>query len=289
MRILSLPNELLLLIAVDLPIKPLYRFLSTCHRLSSLLTPHFHKLALRDVGSLTALHWAARYGHASLAEIVLSQCAGGGVGSGKRQRLFPTPLHLAVEYNHPDVIRVLAKHGEKITTRGRFFSTPLHKAASQGSVHVIRVLLELGADMTWTDETGETPVHISAGRGDIDSMRAFIDTGLDFKLNNWLGRTVLHEAILNGKGTMVEFLLGHGGKKIINARDSTGKTPLHWAVSGGESTADGDIVKMLCYHGADAGVVDNQGNTPLGVAVGGGRVWLSRVLLDCLANVSDGE
>ena len=42
MQLLDLPNELLLIIAEDLPVKDHYRLLSTCHHLSSLLTPRFY-------------------------------------------------------------------------------------------------------------------------------------------------------------------------------------------------------------------------------------------------------
>ena len=265
MSILDLPNELLLLIAVDLPVKELYRFLSTCHRLSSLLTPHFHKLALQDVGSFTALQWAARYGHAPLAELVLSKGAGGGVGSEKRREPHPTPLHLAASHNHPDVIRVLAKHGERITARTFGDNAPLHEAAIQRSAQAIKVLLELGADIASEDKWGRTPAHISAAKGDVDSMRAFIDAGLDF-FHSWgeRGWTILHDAVLNQKGEMVKFLLGHGGEKLINAQDTFGMTPLHRALFG--MLADKEIVQLLCDHGADTEMADYDGQTPLDLA-----------------------
>ena len=271
MGILSLPNELLLSIAADLPVKELYRFLATCRRLSSLLTPHFHKLALQDVGSLTALQWAAWYGHASLAELVLSKGTGGGAGSG-----LITPLHMAANFNHPAVIRVLAKHGQ------RFTGTELHLAASHGFAQAIRVLLELGADFTIKGRRAGLPGHISAGRGDIDSMRAFIDAGLDFRLEDRMGRTVLHEAVLRNEVGMVEFLLGNGGERIIDVQDSAGKTPLHWAVSG--RTADTEIVWLLCRHGANTEVTDIMGDTPFGLAMDRGEVWLTRELLECIAS-----
>ena len=261
MTILDLPNELLLLVAVDLSIKELYRFLSTCRRLSSLLTPHFHQFALQDVGPLTALNWAARYGHASLAEIVLSKGAGG-VGDGKRQRPGPTPLRLAIEYNHPDVIRVLAKHGQQVA------GAELHMAASQRSAQAIRVLLELGADMAFKGIEGDTPAHISARRGDIDSMKAFIDAGLDFHLQNRLGWTVLHEAAFSGHKAMMVFLLGHGGKKVIDVQDPRGKTPLHWALI--KPPSEG-IIQLLCDHGANTDLADYEGQTPLSLALGCGR------------------
>ena len=282
MEILDLPNELLLLIADDLLVKDLYRFLSTCHRLSSLLTPYFHKLALQEVGSLTALQWAAMHGHASLADLVLSKGAGGEVGSDKRD-----PLHLAAEYNRPDVIRVLEKHGKQTTGRTSGVSTPLHMAAHQGSVHAIRVLLELGADMASKDRGGRTPAHISATKGDINSMRAFIDAGLDFSLQNGLGQTVLHEASLNWKEKMVKFLLGHEVGGIINARDSTGRTPLHCAVFG--TMVSVEIVQLLCRHGADTEVADDMGNTPVDLALDHCGFSLNGMLEERMANVSDRE
>ena len=264
MGILSLPNELLLLIADDLLVRDLSHLFSTCRRLASLLTPRFHKLALEDVGSLTALQWAARNGHASLAELVLSEGTVGGVISGKRREPHPTPLYLAANYNHPDVIRVLAKHGEQIT--GRIFgpSAPLHEAASQRSAQAIRALLELGADMTSKDTWGKTPAHISAAKGDIDSMRAFIDAGLDFYyLQSGEGWTVLHQAVIYRKRAMVEFLLGNGGKKVINVKDARGRTPLHRAY---ELSAGKEIVQLLCSSGANMEMTDSLGQTPLRLA-----------------------
>ena len=251
MGILFLPNELLLIIAEDLRVIDLYHFLSTCHRLSSLLTPRLHKLALQDVGELTALQWAARYGHASLAELVLSKGYGSvrGLGNGKWRLLRLTALHMAAERNHADVIRVLVKHGGQITARTLELSTPLHMAASQGSVHAIRVLLELGADMMAArDNQGKTPGHNAAGRGHLESMKAFVDAGFDFYLEDELGRTVLHEAVQSGKGAMVKFLLEHGAEKLVYARDYRGWTPLHFAVYG--STPDEEIERLICHHGA---------------------------------------
>ena len=287
MGILSLPNELLLIIAQDLRLKDLYHFLSTCHHLSSLLTPRLHKLALQGVGALTALQWAARYGHVSLAELVLSKGYGGvrGLGSGKQRLLRLTALHMAAERNHADVIRVLVKHGERVTARTLGLNTPLHMAASQGSVHAIRVLLELGADlMAVRNKRGKTPGHIAAVQGHLESMKAFVDAGFDFYLEDHMGRTVLHEAVLNRKGVIVEFLLGHGAEKIINARDSTGQTPLHLAVFG--STADEEIVRLLCHHGADTEVADNLGNTPAGLAIDHCGFPLTIMLLECIPGKS---
>ena len=262
MQLLDLPCELLLLIGENLSVNDLSHVLRVNRHLSCLLSPHFYKLALEDVGSFSALEWAAIHGHASLADLVLSK--GARADSPKRRRIFQTPLHLAVAHNHPDVIRVLVKHRVHPNAIDIEFGTPLHVAALNESQQVIKVLLELGADMASTGTQGGTPAHTSAFLGDIGSMRAFIDAGLDLSIKGRQGQTLLHAAIANKKGRMVEFLLEHGGEKIIDAQDSSGWTPLHLASY--ESSADEGIVKLLCYHGADTELVNNRGETPADLA-----------------------
>lgn len=73
-RLLALPNELLLLVAgyFDCP-RDLSALLLTNQRLSILLTPLLHKLAVQDRRGRTALQWAAYRGHIGLAKLVLSK------------------------------------------------------------------------------------------------------------------------------------------------------------------------------------------------------------------------
>ena len=100
-------------------------------------------------------------------------------------------------------------------------------------------------------------------------MRAFIDAGLDFYLQSGRGRTVLHQAVICGQKEMVGFLLGHGGKKVIDVQDPTGKTPLHWALNGPE-----EIIQLLCGYGADTCLADYEGQTPLSLVLGHGQFGL---------------
>lgn len=55
---------------------------------------------------------------------------------------------------------------------------------------------------------------------------------------------------------------------LVNSKDSTGKTPLHWAAS----FRDKDIVEYLIRQGADVNATDNNGRTPLHKAAGGGNI-----------------
>lgn len=284
MEILRLPNELLLLIVENLSVKDLSRLLLANRRLSSVLTPHLHSLALQDVGTLTALQWAATHGHVSLAEFVISN--GAEVDKPDLRQLGQTALHAAAAHDHPDVIRLLAKHGARIAATDAALQTPLHRAVVSWSPGAARALLELGANMTCTDKWGETPARGAAYWGGINCMRAFVDAGLDFSHKDAHGRTILHDAIISG-ANMVEYLLGNGGRQVINARDFTGATPLHEALT--NSLGDERVVRLLLRHGADTEVKDNQGHTPLDYDALYGGGMFTKVLLECRAKPLDCE
>lgn len=267
MGILDLPNELLLEIGEDLLIiRDLFHFLSTNRRLSSLLTPHFRKL--QDAGSCPILLWAVIHGDASLAERLISK--GAKVDELPSDSDGKTALHLAAEFDYPDIIRILVKHGAQIDARERDRQTPLHTAVSCRSPLAIRVLLELGADTEIIDRRGRSPARLAARLGLIDSLRPFVDAGFDFTHINLTGRTILHDAILRGREIdsyrldsrgvgMVNFILEHGGEKIINAQDSTGATPLREAVFNLRRSTNKKLYRLLLSYGA-VELKDNRGN-----------------------------
>ena len=276
MGIFGLPNELLLLIAESLAVKDLLSFRSVSQRLSSLLTPRLYH-ALLGVSALTALRWAATYGHAPLAELAMLRCAK--ADTGDPNSFWENPLHLAAMHNYPDVIRTLVKHGAPINEDDGY-RTPLHVAAVCQSLQAVRVLLELGASMKREDAWRETPAEISAHLGDVDSMRVFLDAGLDFGLKDYQGQTILHNGVRGGK-EMVEFLLERGGEKLVNERNRASQTPLHLAIR-----KDAEIIKLLVRHGADTEVKDSKGRTPIDCAIEWGKDLGTRALLECGANIS---
>ena len=254
MGILDLPNELLLIIGENLLIiEDLFHFLSANRRLSSLLTSHFRRL--RDVGSCPILLWAVIHGDASLAERLILK--GAKVDERPSDSDGKTALHLAAEFDYPDVIRVLVKHGAQINARRNDRETPLHTAVSCGSPLAIRVLLELGADTEIIDREWRSPAHLAAYLGLTDSLRPFVDAGLDFTQTYFKDETILHNAVFregefsyyrkDSRGVgMVNFILEHGGEKIINARTSLGGTALDYL----NWDKNKKLVRLLLSYGA---------------------------------------
>ena len=269
MGILDIPNELLLLVGENLSILDLYNFLSTCHRLSILLTPHLQNRVVQDKGATAVLQWAVERGNVPIAKLAISLSA-------KINKLYEveydheratlgylrrTPLHSAAFYGNSDLINILFKHGARINTQDPDDETPLHLAALHGGPEATRALLKLGADMTYRNNQKEMPAHLAA-RGSVGCMEAFIDAGFDLNTQGPYRGTVLHIAVHHTSLEMVEYLLGKKEVKMaINAPDCVGYTPLHLAV------LNSKIVKLLLHHGANMEVQDQYGRTPAHRAV----------------------
>ena len=99
----------------------------------------------------------------------------------------------------------------------------------------------------------------------------------------WLGMTALHWAVTTGFPSLVNALL-----KIpeinINARDESGRTPLHLAFTG--KSYNVKIVTALIEHGADFSVRDKQGRTPLHIVLlfYSNTEWLPIMIMDHITN-----
>jgi ankyrin repeat protein len=69
-----------------------------------------------------------------------------------------TPLHLAAENCHADVVMQLLDKGAKINVAAKDNTTPLHLAAQEGCTNVVAVLLEHGANVHAKDNKNRTPL-----------------------------------------------------------------------------------------------------------------------------------
>ena len=254
--------ELLLLVADNLSLGDLINFRSTCSWVKKVLTSPFQKLCLQDVGTLTALQWAAVRGHAKLIELAISNGAAIdlpfsgdlrlptlGVRGNVFQKYFMHPCELA----HKD----LYSKNNKST-----FLTPLFHAACYSHVKAIKVLLDHGARTKYFDGI-MTPAHAAATQGNVLCMQPFVRPGFDINFRGAYQTTILHHATLGGKAMLKYILELDGGTSLVNAKTRSGLTPLHCLrTRAGNLDCQRSQVELLLQYGADIYARDNDGNTP---------------------------
>ncbi len=129
---------------------------------------------------MTALHWAALRGDLEAAEMLLQ--ADANVKARTRLGAY-TPLILAAEGGHGDVVDALLRAGADPNAATSTGATPLMLAAASGSVPSVRALLDRGADPNAREaERSETALMFAAARDRADAIRILIERGADVAL-----------------------------------------------------------------------------------------------------------
>ncbi len=111
---------------------------------------------------------------------------------------------------------------------------------------------------------GISRLHRAMEKDDELSLTMMLEEEASIKARDTQGRTPLHYAAKSGKHKNIGVLIlfGKAGKADIDARDTTGQTPLHKAVW----FDNPDSVVALVANGADIKARDNSDQTPLDLA-----------------------
>ncbi|XP_010775618.1 tankyrase-1-like [Notothenia coriiceps] len=252
--------------------------------------PHTHE---------TALHCAVASPHPKrkqVTELLLRK----GANINEKNKDFMTPLHVAAERAHNDIMEVLQKHGAKVNAVDTLGQTALHRAAMAGHLQTCRLLLGYGADASLLSLQGFTaaqmgneavqqilnenvPVRNSdvdyrlleaAKAGDLDTVKSLC-TAQNVNCRDLEGRhsTPLHFAAGYNRVSVVEYLLQHGAD--VHAKDKGGLVPLHNACSYGHY----EVAELLVRHGASVNVADLWKFTPLHEAAAKGKYEICKLLL----------
>ncbi|KAI5622572.1 tankyrase-1 isoform X3 [Silurus asotus] len=247
----------------------------------------------------TALHCAVASPHPKrkqVAELLLRK----GANVNEKNKDFMTPLHVAAERAHNDILEVLQKHGAKMNAVDTLGQTALHRAALAGHLQTCRLLLSYGADPAIVSLQGFTaaqmgnegvqqilnenvPVRNSdvdyrlleaAKAGDLDTVKQLC-SAQNVNCRDLEGRhsTPLHFAAGYNRVAVVEYLLHHGAD--VHAKDKGGLVPLHNACSYGHY----EVAELLVRHGASVNVADLWKFTPLHEAAAKGKYEICKLLL----------
>lgn len=156
-----------------------------------------------------------------------------------------TPLHLAAEYGHLELARILLENGADVNATKWPDRTPLYKAAEGGLKDMVRLLIRHGADAKTRVQDKVQELLCAASKSwSRETIQFFIDLGGD--VNKWHHNTTpLHKASYHGDDKTVQLLIQHGSDVI--ARNRFHVTPLHCALY----RVSAEVMSLLIRHRVD--------------------------------------
>ncbi|CAB0033084.1 unnamed protein product [Trichogramma brassicae] len=262
----------------------------------------YHPLQVDALDKLsnTPLHLAAYQCRRNLIELLLRKGADPNLVDAKGQ----TSLHIICERNDydEDLVEILFQLSKELNrplqldVQDELGNTPLHLALqffSRARVNVqkmtVKLLLRKGASPNCPNKDGSYPLHCICRRYDDDGLveiffrvcdekHQLVDTDVR---ENVSGMTPLHWAVQGGHKNVTRYLLRRGADP--NLSNAEGSTPLHvicdqWFDTGfAKLFFDiSDETKRILQINA----VDNEGRTPLKLAVGNFLLDVVVLLLD---------
>lgn len=287
---LNLPNELLFMVAGNLPqLKDISSLIQTHSRFSALLTPLLHQGALEDVGSISALQSAAIKGQETLVRLLLKL----GVDTEYQGRVVPVrnqfqashstwkALFLAIEYGRRGIVKLLLEAGADFQTCDSFDRglTPLCLAASLSDDTIVGILLDHGADPDAVEKDSDTALHIATREGSKLMVRTLLDNGANVSIRGYGGATPLFQA----EEGVAEILIEKGA--AVNDFCYSGRTVLYTRVLWSESSTVA-LLRLLFRHGGDVNIPNKDGETVLHAAVRRGSFGIVEELLKMGADVT---
>lgn len=198
----------------------------------------------------------------------------------EENELAETPLYIAAEQGHLDVLKELLKfaHPETLAKKNHTGYDVFHIAAKQGHISIVKQLLNHNPDLSKTlDLSNATPLISAATKGHVEVVNELL--ARDSQLTGIArsnGKNALHLAARSGYTDIVRALLAKD-PQMARRTDRKGQTALHMAAKGANCL---DVVKELLQ--VDPAVVmlpDRNGNTPLHVATRKKREEIVKELL----------
>ncbi|GFR97761.1 ankyrin [Elysia marginata] len=194
------------------------------------LVSHGAHVNQQDSHKRTALHFAAQQGHEGSIKWLINH--GALVDETDTDRY--TPLNVAACLGYGRACEfLLALGGADVSNLSNDGWSPLHMATNYGHVEVVRILFSFGASAWGKTLEGETALHMACAKGFTDLAQILLDHGADIESCDNHGATPLHYAIYYGHLEVVYKLL-KSGANIDSRSVPASSCPLNLAAVRGD-------------------------------------------------------
>lgn len=127
------------------------------------------------------------------------------------------------------------------------------------NIDLVNALIVMGADLSWEGKYGGTPLYSAVSNNNKEIVQMLLEAGADSNQKAQGKYYPLIRACDKYRPNLeiINLLFEYGADP--NIQDNDGNTPLHIAVE----NASSEIIELLISKGADPNIQDNIGNTPL--------------------------
>ena len=173
------------------------------------------RLTTTNLREATPLHQAAREGHWSVCELLLSSEIGGSASAVIEQKdaLGRTPLISAAMEGHLGIVEHLVSVRKcNIDILDKDGMSALTWASSRGKLETVKFLITNKADLTGVDKKGRTALDHAATCGDPELVAFLLDSGAMMEHVDINGMRALDRSIACGNIDVVKCFLKKGAK-----------------------------------------------------------------------------
>ncbi len=183
-----------------------------------------------------------------------------------------------VKQNNIDGVKKALDKGANVNTQDKNKRSLLLLATINKQVEMATLLVGKGADVNLQDNIQDSPFLYAGASGQTELVKLFLANGARFDIFNRYNGTALIPACERGHIETVRVLVNTKGYPV-NHVNRLGWTALMEAIVLGDGTEKyQEIVQILKDGGADLGIPDHNGVTPLQHAKSRGFVEIAKIL-----------
>jgi ankyrin repeat protein len=227
----------------------------------------------------TLLHLAVQHNTVEVMKVLLAHDE---IHVNQQDHEGNTPLHLATKVHNAEVIGCLLGHKQiDVNHKGKDGGTPLWWAINENNLEAIKLLLaraDIAVNQGGTFD--DTPLHRAVLHHDVEALNLLLARE-DINVNpgDKYNTSPLYWAVRENNLKAIKLLLARVDIDV-NKKNNAGEAALHYAVK--VNTAK--VIKLLLAHAAtDVNTKNNAGNTALHYAVVDNDAKVINMLLGCEA------